>query len=125
MREDISKAIVSARPNTEPAKTTDDRECVALGKYGKEVKENSLDTFCKAVRINEGRIKYYVLRGPNKKLFNPYGVDYDDHYRRRKADSITSQFVFVEVNEKTFGFYTKFLDTQNPAWLLNAQREYQ
>lgn len=125
MREDISKAIVPAKPNTTAAKLTDERECVAYGKYGEEVKENGVEAFCKAVRINEGRIRYYVLRGPTKKLFNPYGLDYDETYRRRKADSITSQFVFVEVNQKVFDFYLKFLDTQNAAWLLNAQREYQ
>jgi len=76
----------------------------------------------KVIRKN-GTKKYLVKIDSNGKIYNPlsiYGQEQEKSFLNRVCRSNTK---FVEVNQKTFDWYIKFLCSKNVAWLNNAERE--
>lgn len=68
-------------------------------------------------------VKYFIKMGLDGRLFNPWGpfsegtqADYAKRLGKPK-------WSFADCSQKCFDFYTKFLQSRNPAWLHNAERE--
>jgi hypothetical protein len=99
----------------------DSREALAFTIMGYEVPEKDPKAYCKIVRVND-TISYWVLRGPNGKLFNPYGL-YEETEIIKRRTAAQKPFVMRETTEKMFRHYLQFLKSKNPAWLINAERE--
>jgi hypothetical protein len=79
--------------------------------------------FAKKITRKNGNIKYMIRLANNAKLYNPISI-----YGKEKGnvflDNVCrSDKKFKEVNEKTFNWYIKFLNTKNISWLNNAERE--
>lgn len=91
--------------------------------YATISKSDSDKIFAKQTLRKDGTTKYLVRLSNNGKLFNPlsiYGIEQDNSFLNRVCRSNKK---FREVNEKTFSWYIKFLNTKNIAWLNNAERE--
>lgn len=83
----------------------------------------SKSIFAKKVTRKNGTKKYLIRNNSNGKLYNPlsiYGQEQEKSFLNRVCRSNTK---FVEVNQKTFDWYIKFLSSKNVAWLNNAERE--
>lgn len=56
-----------------------------------------------------------------------YGKPFDPNdqiaHPNKTASSYRTGYKFVEVGQKAFGHYIKYLNTNNKAWLLNTERE--
>lgn len=119
---DIEKAIQGAKKDAvkEPTLEENEREVVCYSTNGKEVPEKNVNVFAKAVRIGEV-ITYFVLFNPSGRMFNAYGL-FDESLRAKRGEG-RKQFAFRKVTGKVFEFYLKFLETKNPSWLINAERE--
>lgn len=56
-----------------------------------------------------------------------YGKPFDPNdqisHPHKTANSYKAGYKFVEVGQKAFGYYIKYLNTNNKAWLLNTERE--
>jgi hypothetical protein len=120
-QQELSRAIYKPKEGMPQDELDDVREAVAFTMLGKEVAEKDIKAYCKVVRVNKN-ITYWVLRGPNGRLFNPYGMFEETEIMMRRAQS-KKPFVMRETTEKTFYYYLNFLETKNPAWLINAERE--
>lgn len=84
---------------------------------------NNDKIFAKQMSRKDGSTKFMVRLASNGKLFNPlsiYGIEQDNSFLNRVCRSNKK---FREVNQKTFSWYLKFLNTKNIAWLNNAERE--
>jgi hypothetical protein len=84
---------------------------------------DSKNIFAKKVIRKNGTKKYLVKNDSNGKLCNPlsiYGQEQEKSFLNRVCRSNNK---FVEVNQKTFDWYVKFLSSKNVAWLNNAERE--
>jgi len=82
--------------------------------------------------ITANRIRYYIKRDNNGKLFNPLAITGNSNHQKDKKCTTTTNRTdgtimqsgrFVEVNKNIFLMYLKFLRTKNQAWLFNAERE--
>jgi hypothetical protein len=85
--------------------------------------ENNEKVFAKQISRKDGTTKFMIRLASNGKLFNPlsiYGVEQDNSFLNRVCRSNKK---FREVNQKTFDWYLKFLNTKNIGWLNNAERE--
>lgn len=93
------------------------------GEYFVITDQKSPNIFAKRILRKNGTQKYMIRLNSNGKLFNPisiYGQEPDKSFLNRVCRSNNK---FVEVNSKTFDWYTKFLSSKNVAWLNNAERE--
>jgi DUF1365 family protein len=71
--------------------------------------KTSTNIFAKRILRKNGTLKYMIRLSSNGKLFNPvsiYGQEQDKSFLDRVCRSNNK---FVEVNSKTFDWYTKFL----------------
>lgn len=85
--------------------------------------ETSEKVFAKEILRKDGTTKFMVKLSNNGKIFNPvsiYGIEENNSFLNRVCRSNNK---FREVNEKTFSWYLKFLNSKNIAWLHNAERE--
>jgi hypothetical protein len=68
---------------------------------------------------SEHRTKYFVKRNTRGHFMNPIGPE---TFHTTKTIPGRPEWKFVEVSEKAFNYYIRFLATKNRAWLLNAER---
>ena len=87
------------------------------------VDKSSKDIYAKKT-VKDGDVKYYLKIDGQGKLYNPIGMFANEranvHIKNLKGASNKN---FVEVRQKIFEYYVKFLKTKNKAWLQNAERE--
>lgn len=112
--------------------TTEDEDCFTVIGYedfidntgNARIKQENIDKiFAKKTLRKNGSIKYLIRLANNGKLYNPvsiYGKETEATFLNRICRSDKK---FKEVNEKTFNWYIKFLNTKNTSWLYNAERE--
>ena len=87
------------------------------------IDENSDKVFAKKIVRSDGSVKLYIRTGNNGNIYNPVSI-YGEEKVNTFLDRVCKDGIkFREVNEKVFAFYLKFLNTQNVAWLNNAERE--
>lgn len=101
--------------------TPPDREYVCFGSNGEELEESSKDVHAKVVRVNT-RLTYYILFNQNNKMTNPIDA-FDSLSKLRRKTQSQKPSVLRPVTPKAFEFYVQYLQTRNPALLLNAERE--
>lgn len=79
--------------------------------------------YAKEIQRKDNSTRYVVRRSSNGQLYNPTSI-YGEEEERNFLDRVCrSDDKFMTVNHKTFNLYLQFLDTKNPAYLKNAQRE--
>lgn len=98
-----------------------DRESISFGPNGEEVDEKSKDVHAKVVRINT-RHTYYVLFNASNRMTNPIDT-YDELTKLRRKTQSLKPSTLRPVTPKAFELYVQYLQTRNPALLLNAERE--
>jgi hypothetical protein len=79
--------------------------------------------FAKKILRKDGSVKYTIRLSNSGKFYNPisiYGSESEITFLNRICRGNKK---FKEVNEKTFAWYIKFLNTKNTSWLFNAERE--
>jgi hypothetical protein len=79
--------------------------------------------FAKKSLRKDGSVKYTIRLSNSGKFYNPisiYGSENEITFLNRICRGNKK---FKEVNEKTFAWYIKFLNTKNTSWLFNAERE--
>jgi len=82
----------------------------------------SVDAY--AIQIKTGsRMKWFVKRGRYGHLYNPIGLYAEGTKKRQLRHAGKSAWEFKAATKKCFHYYIKFLQTKNPAWLKNAERE--
>lgn len=118
---DIENAVAKAKTDEPSGITKDTRSCVCYGKDAIEVKEDSTDVYLKNTVVNKQHT-YWILRGPNNRIFNPYDLSYDDASRRRNINNIRQGYKIKETTQQVFDLYLSFLKTKNLAYLRNAER---
>lgn len=69
------------------------------------------------------RSKYYIKIASDGSLFDPWGMYSEGTQGAYDKEKGRSKWSFVEVNENSFNFYIKFLQSRNNSWLMNAKRE--
>lgn len=79
--------------------------------------------YAKKTQKRDGSFRFMIRTNNNGKFYDPTSV-----YGKEKHSSFLDRVCksndkFRSVNEKTFGWYLKFLRTKNTAWLHNAERE--
>lgn len=79
--------------------------------------------FAKRTKRKNGSIKYTIRLSNNGKLYNPVSILGQETNHSFLNRVCRSNNKFVEVNQKVFDWYVKFLKTKNIAWLNNAERE--
>lgn len=115
---DDNIAIDKSRPQ-DFGDTDDSGVAYTLGM--KEVPLNSPVAYAKKTNTSKGELLYAVKMGPDGMLFDPSGM-YSEG-KQYKSNERMEGLRWRRVGEKCFGFYSKFLETQNPAFLRNAERE--
>ena len=87
------------------------------------VEADSENVFAKKIFRSGSSVKFYIRTGNNGNIYNPVSI-YGEEKVNTFLDRVCKDGLkFREVNEKVFTFYLKFLNTQNIAWLHNAERE--
>lgn len=119
---ELLASLAKARPDQPANISPDERECLALSIYGNEVEEEDPLVYAKIVR-NGVKTSFWILYSPNHRMFNPYSLTADEYKRQRKVGQFRQSYKMKETNEKIFRMYVEFLRTQNPSYLLNAERE--
>jgi len=85
--------------------------------------EEDIKILAKIKYKSNGIPKYLIRIDETKKLFNPT-LDLPEVRSIKALHSIGgSGLSFKEVNKKAFDHYLMFLKTDNPSWILNAERE--
>jgi hypothetical protein len=84
--------------------------------------EESDFAYAKTVTVNN-KTKFFVKRGDHGKLFNPIGMSDEWTHRDFRNKTGKKQWNFMEVNERVFTFYIRFLKSKNTAHHMNAERE--
>jgi hypothetical protein len=79
----------------------------------------------KIINTDNNTNKYYIKVGMYGRPYNPIGLYSEGQSAKFLTKAGKPQYVFKEVNEKTFSFYINFLTTKNTAWLSNTERELQ
>lgn len=94
---------------------------------GREVDVESVDCFCKVMVETPGGsdvkiVNYFIKTGLNGFMFDPWGM-YSEGCQAKEAKHMgRAAWNFSRVDEKCFQYYLKFLQSQNKAWLLQAER---
>jgi hypothetical protein len=87
------------------------------------IEADSENVFAKKIFRSDGSVKFYIRTGNNGNIYNTVSI-YGEEKVNTFLDRVCKDGLkFREVNEKVFAFYLKFLNTQNIAWLHNAERE--
>ncbi len=81
------------------------------------------DLACAYFIIQSNRKRYFVKRNTYGELLNPIGLYEEQRHNRKGKGSSRNMWEYREVGPKIFEFYLKFLNSKNPAWLKNAERE--
>lgn len=107
---------------------------------GREVEVDSVDCFCKVMvetvgsaekeddefienlRDNEQIIHYFIKTGLSGFMFDPWGMFSEGRQAKEATHMGRPAWNFSRVSEKCFQYYLKFLQSQNKAWLLQAER---
>lgn len=79
--------------------------------------------FAKKIIRKNGSNKYMIRLANNAKLYNPLSIYNKEKINVFLDNVCRSDKKFKEVNEKTFNWYIKFLNSKNISWLNNAERE--
>lgn len=79
----------------------------------------------KITNLDTKSSKYYIKVGMYGRPYNPIGLYSEGQSTKFLTKAGKPQYIFKEVNEKTFLFYINFLTTKNTAWLSNTERELQ
>jgi len=78
----------------------------------------------KQVKNNNGSERYFIKKAANGQLFDQNNLWHvpgtENAFDKRRGRNI---YEFTQVNKECFEFYLKFLQTKNPAYLRNAERE--
>jgi hypothetical protein len=92
-------------------------------------KINVEDEYCYAKELHiqqendEVYIKHFIKIGLNGRVFDPWGM-YSEGTQKDFAKRLGKpKWNFAECSKKCFDLYINFLQSRNPAWLKNAERE--
>lgn len=92
----------------------------AYGLGGKELPLDHPDVCAKVHGTVLGTSFYRVRVGRDGLLFDPFGLVNGATTGRQRESEPDS---FKRINQKGFELYLKYLESRNPAWLRNAERE--
>lgn len=79
--------------------------------------------YAKQIQRKDHSKRYAIRKSSSGQLYNPtsmYGEEEERNFLNRVCRSDDK---FMTVNDRTFNLYLQFLNTKNPAYLKNAQRE--
>lgn len=81
------------------------------------------ETFARKILSPAGYYNYWVMIGPEGRLFNPYGLLSSSYQAGHKSVKGRSDYQLSKCNQAVFSYYIRFLKTQNAAWIRDAERQ--
>jgi hypothetical protein len=91
-------------------------------KNNPRVEENSEHVLAKKIYRSDSSYRLMIKVNTDHKPYNPistYGKEKSSSF----LDAIARSDKFIQVNQKAFDYYIKFLKSKNVSWLNNTERE--